>query len=105
MKGVLGSFGRAFILRSNDNSCLLFQEDLRQFLMLMETVVGYYKTEGTNQQTEVNIPGKNNKQNCRILKIIVFFLALLQWIVAIRPPHGGRLKEVPQYIIGKITPL
>ena len=62
MKGVLGSFGRAFILRSNDNSCLLFREDLRQFLILMETVVGYYKTEETNQQTEVNIPEKSNKQ-------------------------------------------
>jgi len=53
MKGVLGSFGRAFILRSNDNSCLLLREDLRQFLNLMETVAGYYKTEGTNQQTQV----------------------------------------------------
>ena len=72
MKGVLGSFGRAFILRSNDNSCLLFREDLRQFLILMETVVGYYKTEETNQQTEVNIPEKSNQQNCLILKITVF---------------------------------
>ena len=77
MKGVLGSFGRAFILRSNDNSCLLFREDLRQFLILMETVVGYYKTEETNQQTEVNIPEKSNKQNRLILKITIFVLFLL----------------------------
>ena len=76
MKGVLGSFGRAFILRSNDNSCLLFREDLRQFLILMETVVGYYKTEETNQQTEVNIPEKSNKQNRLILKITIFVLFL-----------------------------
>ena len=94
MKGVLGSFGRAFLLRSNDNSCFLFREDLRQFLILMETVVGYYKTEGTNQQTEVNIPEKINKQTkLSYFQNYRFLSFLLQWNRAIRPPHGGRLKR------------
>ncbi|XP_078369213.1 uncharacterized protein LOC144653157 isoform X3 [Oculina patagonica] len=52
MKAVLGSFGQAFVLRYNDNSCLLFQEDLRQYFKLMETVVSFCKAGGTDQQTE-----------------------------------------------------
>lgn len=101
MKGVLGSFGRAILLRCNDNSYLLFQEDLRQFGKLMETVVGYHKTGVTDQQTEVNI----------VFVILSFSLCISFFItveLGISPPHGPMavvLNEVPLYITEKITSL
>ena len=54
MKGVLGNFGRAFSLESNDNCSLTKEEDLKQFGKLVETVVSHCSLEQA-MEVQVNI--------------------------------------------------
>ena len=49
MKGVLGSFGRAFLPKHNENRCLIFKEDIGQFGKLMETIVQSYQQEAASE--------------------------------------------------------
>lgn len=54
MKGVLGNFGQAFSLESNDNCSLTKKEDLKQFGKLVETVVSHCSLEQA-MEVQVNI--------------------------------------------------
>lgn len=67
MKGVLGNFARAFLLKQNDNSSFLRQEDLRQFRKLMETVVGYSNSARKTNEVSVAV----NKQRIESISLLM----------------------------------
>lgn len=71
MKGVLGSFGKAFLPKHNENRCLIFKEDIRQFGKLMETIVQSCQQEAASEVRAQIMYILNRQQYDRTLNIII----------------------------------
>ena len=71
MKGVLGSFGKAFLPKHNENRRLIFKEDIRQFGKLMETIVQSYQQEAASEVKAQIMYILNRQQYDSTLNIII----------------------------------